>query len=193
MTAIAAFSDGTTAAIGLDGASSDGSLMIVNRSKRLSEHDITSPRGKPRGRLVIGACGLHRLSNEIVNRWTPPPRRKTDQPPSYMLAVADSLQDHLSHPDAPAQRFVRDPDANRVDGWFLAIHAGRVFGIGCDYSVMEPTCGYFAAGSAQEVLLGAMAALADQGLPPVEVVQRALTISVELCEGIAPPFHIATA
>ena len=193
MTAIAAYSRDGIAAIALDSGSSDGSLVMVNRSKQLREHQVLSPGGKPRGRLVLGSCGAHRLCNEIVNRWTPPTRRKADDAPAYMLAVAHSLQDHLSHPDSAAQRFVRHADANLLDGWILAILDGRVFGIGCDYSVVEPASGYYAAGSAQEVLLGAMGALADDGLKPTEVVHRAITVAAQHCEGILPPFHVATA
>ena len=186
MTAIAAFTDGRTAALAYDsGTEHQENLMLANLAKRPRVHDIVSPKGKPRGRLVLASCGLHRVTNEIVNRWTPPTRTRSTATVAYMLDVGASLQEHM----AAAGDVVMD--GRFLDGEFVAICDGRVFGIGECFSVFEPTSGLLTAGSGGYVALGAMAAL-DEHLAPADVVRRAVEIACEHVPGIIGPIHVET-
>lgn len=193
MTVIAAYTDGTTAALALDSATTYADIYtITNLAKKPRLVDVTSPKGKPRGQLAIASCGIARLTNEIVNRWTPPPCRHSDTAPGYMLDVALSLQDHLFAGGHTGKIAEASEGGGLLAGDLVAVWQARVFVIACDFSITEPACGYIALGSGGPIAMGALAELARRHAKPAVAVRRAVEASIEHGQNIRGPVQVVT-
>lgn len=75
-------------------------------------------------------------------------------------------------------------------GEFLLGYKDRLFKIQSDYSVLENVCNYDACGSGEYFALGALKAIEDLDLSPIERIYTALRSASEFVTSVAPPFYI---
>jgi ATP-dependent protease HslVU (ClpYQ) peptidase subunit len=156
MTAIAAVRVGDVAAIAIDSQSTClDRISVPTESKHLHRRDVLTMDDEPAGALVIGAAGMHSIGNSL-DQWQPPRRAAASTTHRYMYVVASDIRRQLLE-----RSVLFDRSDDMLEGDFLAVYDGRVFFIGCDFCVLEPSRGFHAIGSGGHVCLGALAALVD--------------------------------
>jgi ATP-dependent protease HslVU (ClpYQ) peptidase subunit len=81
---------------------------------------------------------------------------------------------------------------NNVESFFefLVGFRERLFVVRSDFAVLEHYTPYIAIGSGHRYAMGAMAALKNSIVDPVERITRALEISGEHCNGVRAPFVV---
>ena len=73
----------------------------------------------------------------------------------------------------------------------VATKSGRLFEIGSNLSVLEPTKPYIAIGSGAEIASGAVQALMSNGkCDAAFVVEQGLRAAASLMDSVGPPYHI---
>lgn len=142
----------------------------------------------PGGRFVLGFAGVRRISQETRRRWEPP---SGSLPETFPYDVAASLEQHLVSDDA-MRRWVIDQEHETLNGRFLLGWAGKLFMIGCDFTVDELTDGFWAIGCAADYAIGAFTALEGLDLAPLDRLGKALDAAARFDVHVAAPFDVVT-
>ena len=86
--------------------------------------------------------------------------------------------------------YERNSDGEKEGGVFLLGYRDRLFKIQSNYSILENVCNYNACGSGEYFALGALKAIEQFDLSPIERIHIALKSANEFVTSVAPPFCI---
>lgn len=81
-------------------------------------------------------------------------------------------------------------DEKNRGGNFIVVLPGRVFEIQNDYSVLEPSLGFCAVGSGEEVAMGSLLTTKDYDWCVKDKIIKALECAKQYSCGVQRPFHI---
>lgn len=78
----------------------------------------------------------------------------------------------------------------KSSGEFLLGHKDRLYKVQSNYSVLESSDNYNACGGGEYFAVGALKAMEDIDLTPIERIHKALQAASKFCVGVSAPFHI---
>lgn len=176
MTAIVGLVHDGRVLIGADSAASGGWTIGVRRDAKVFRS----------GRYVLGFTTSFRMGQILRWSFDPPQPPGNGQLERFMCTTwIDAVREALK-----AGGWAKKDSEQESGGNFLVGVAGRLFEVYADYQVGEAVAEYAAAGSGEQVALGALAATADLRLPPKRRVGLALSAAERHIATVRGPFHL---
>lgn len=186
MTTIAGFVGPKGVALGSDSAVSSSTQWTQPGCKILLL-DIKTTEGD--SRMAVGTSGSIRFVN-LLRYDLRPPIDETDDAERYLVS---SFGAELRRTLTDARSIDSKDGRDEADSYALVAYRSRLFRLGFDFSVSEPSCGYAAIGSGGSIALGAMHALTAAGrTDPELVVRAALDASAEMDPYTNGPLSVVT-
>ena len=171
------------------GLAEGGTVWMAGDSAGISGWDLTvraDPKVFVNGPYVIGYAGSFRGGQLLNYAFSPPVPDDGDLHGFMCTAFTDALRACLK--DGGYASTDQDQEEG---GTFLAGVHGRLFRIDTDYGVGESADGFLAVGCGSEAARGALFALADSGLDPVQRLGKALAAAERMSAGVRGPATIA--
>lgn len=136
---------------------------------------------KRKGYVISGAGNLRQFS-VLKGAFNPPkPPEKGDLLDFLNTEFVKVLRETLAAHNAKPGEY----DGNMIFGV-----QGRVFNLGADFFIYEPSCGYVAGGSGRLQALGALHVTRRMTVAPRRRVKLALEAASDLCNEVLPPHVI---
>ncbi len=184
MTAIVAVRDESRGLIylGADSLASNGM-----QSSRISD-----PKIFQKGEFLIAYAGSFRSGQVLAYRFQPPPMPKSERRlfPYMVNEFADALRDSLGK----AGRIRKEME--QENAWpleFLVAIRGHIYAVQEDFSVLEPSDNYAAAGSGENFCIGSLHSTKYLKMHPEKRVRLALEAAAHHDPNVGAPFVIKKA
>lgn len=184
MTVIAALVDGERVLMGADRIGTQWDETLI----RLGEGKLRHGDGPGDERFVLGCAGIRRASQETLLRWTVP---VASTPATFPYDVGASLESHFRGEGGLWDLVTDDEHGTLKCRWLLGWH-GRLWMIGCDFTVDELEERFWAIGCAADYAIGAMAALDGLEVAPLDRLGTALDAAARFDVHVAAPFDVVT-
>ena len=171
------------------GLAEGGTVWMAGDSAGISGWDLTvraDPKVFVNGPYVLGFTSSFRLGQLLAYAFSPPVPEDGDLHGFMCTAFTDALRACLK-----GGGYASKDNEQEEGGCFLAGVHGRLFRIDTDYGVGESTDGFLAVGCGSEAARGALFALADSGLDPVQRLGKALAAAERMSAGVRGPATIA--
>lgn len=151
--------------VGADSCASNGYVKRSRNDQKIWEND---------GYLMANT-GSPRVGQLLAHAFNPPhPKADEDLMRFMVTTFIDSVRECLS-----SGGIAKKEHEVETGGTFLVAYKGRLFTIFEDYQVAESCNNYTAAGSGEEIAMGALFALEDNKMCPVDKVSVALRAAAE--------------
>lgn len=151
--------------------------------------------------MLICAAGRATLTGEMRWSWNPPtladagiaahetPTVGDDDADRWAHAVARSLRSHIMG-DEHLWNVVRSEDSRNIEGAFLLGALGRVWDIGCTFSISRTPEEHTAVGSGAEIALGALYVARSLNLSPRAAVGVAMEAAAAHTTTVSRTFSV---
>lgn len=163
----------------------DGKVLIGGDSAGVSGYDLSTRADLKvwaKDGWAFGFTSSFRMGQLLRYSLVIPQRHPDTDLMSFMVTqFIDSVRSCLK-----AGGYATMKDGGEVAGTFLVGHAGRLFGIECDYQVSETASGFAACGCGEAYAKGAL--YANAGVEPHARVKQALSAAEAMSAGVRGPF-----
>lgn len=161
--------------IGADSCASNSHLK--HRSER--------PKVFKNGDFIIGYTSSFRMGQLLEFEWSPPARDEGNSDYQYLIkqaipSIQKLFKDH---------RFGKEKDSEQQGGTFIVGYKGRVYYVQDDFSVIEPSDGFYSVGSGEEWALGSLYSTRDWE-DPVKRIEMAISAAEYYCCTVSGPIVI---
>lgn len=150
---------------------------------------VSDPKIFTKGEFTIAYAGSFRSGQVIAYRFQPTPLPKAHGRllPYMVNEFGDALRESLGK----AGRIRKEME--QESAWpleFLVAVRGRIFAIQEDFSVLEPSAGYAAAGSGESFCIGSLHSTGGLGIHPEKRIRLALEAAAHHDPNVGAPFVI---
>ena len=163
MTAIVGFTKDNTVYLAGDTLGSNSNL----------KSEYTESKVFKNGSFIFGYTDTFRFGEILEYNFVPPEHTKGVSDKAFLVKdFIPKLRNVLEE-----CKYVKAED-KAGNGTFLMGYRGKLYKVQSDWSILEPTCGYTAVGSGDEICIGAISALKDiEEFTPKEKVIKAIEIA----------------
>jgi ATP-dependent protease HslVU (ClpYQ) peptidase subunit len=150
---------------------------------------VADPKIFQKGEFIIAYAGSFRSGQLLAYRFQPPPLPK--KPSRLLPYMVNEFGDALRETLGKAGRIRKEME--QENAWpmdCLVAVRGRIFALQEDFSVLEPSDGYAAAGSGENFCIGSLHSTKAINMQPERRVRLALEAAATHNPNVGPPFVI---